>query len=235
MDVKGLLYDILDEIGKTKIRMDIHMDIYNSKKVIDDILYKVILKIKYSREMNSTNFSNDLQKINFSYKNEFSTLCESFLHFLLTASTIPSSRKILINNQELDIVVPDVRILKTDPKKTLIIKFVRDNQLSFNFIDNISKMQPEEKNIWIVSPTPAKCSYRNYIIYRKEEFEKYFLMKEDVDRTRFFLQDLYNIREETSKNNEQYNFNLHSFNNILIDIEKFLKDSESRNFRFVHN
>ena len=48
-------------------------------------------------------------------------LATGLLHFLLTNALLNSQRKIEYNGIEIDIVIPDLKTLKKDPKQTLII------------------------------------------------------------------------------------------------------------------
>lgn len=229
MDIKDILYEILEEIGKPKISISLQKDIRSSKILIDEILSKAILKIKCNH-INSNEVDKNLKEFKSTFTQDLSRLSESLLHFLLTASTIPSSRKILLEKQELDIVIPEVRILKKYPEKSIIIKFLNDNCLPFDFIDGISKLQPYKKNLWIVSPTSTYSHYKNYILYQTEELEKY-LNKSNMDLPSFYFRD---IEENHSYTNKEQILNIYSFNNIILDIEKFLKDSNNKSFRFIH-
>ena len=49
------------------------------------------------------------------------TFATGILHYLLTNALLSSQRKINHNGIELDIVIPDVKTLEKDPKKTLLI------------------------------------------------------------------------------------------------------------------
>jgi len=230
VEIKDILYDILEEIGKPKITISLQKDIVSSKILIDEILSKAIPRIK-TKYNNSNYLERNLKELKYSFKQDLSRLCESLLHFLLTTATVPSSRKILLEKQELDIVIPEVRILKKYPEKSIIVKFLNDDDsLSFDLIDSISILQPYKKNLWIVSPTDIACHYKNYILYETKEFEKY-LTKSNTYVPNFYVQD--NEENYTSKNNEPI-VNTYPFNNILLDIEKFLKDSKNKSFRFVH-
>ena len=51
-------------------------------------------------------------------------LATGLLHYLLTNALINSQRKIEYNNVEIDIVIPDIKTLEKDPKKTLVIGIV---------------------------------------------------------------------------------------------------------------
>lgn len=229
-----MLYETLDEIGKTRIRLCLQQDLFNSKMLIDDIISKVVVKLKYHLDVNPNILDSNLMEFKYSYKRELSLLCESLLHFLLTASTIPSSRKVLLKKQELDIVIPEVRTLKTAPEKSLIIKFKRDDCLSFSSIDDIFNIQPFKKNIWIVSPIEIKSHYKNYILFKKEEFETYLQKKEYPEFPKFSNRYKNNEKKNNIKNNDQNFCNSCSFNTILLDIEKFLKDSKNKSLRFFH-
>jgi len=43
------------------------------------------------------------------------------LHFLLTNALLTSQRKVVYHGIEIDIVIPDLKTLENDPKKTLLI------------------------------------------------------------------------------------------------------------------
>jgi len=80
-------------------------------------------------------------------------LATGLLHYLLTNALITSQRKINYKGHELDIVIPDIKTLEKDPKKTLIIYIAKssDNNIINEKITSLEKIQPEKENIWIVS------------------------------------------------------------------------------------
>ena len=57
----------------------------------------------------------------------FGTLCEALLHFMLTASLLPSERKVNWKGAELDLVVPSLKMLSKSPEKSLVIQIIKGN------------------------------------------------------------------------------------------------------------
>ena len=58
---------------------------------------------------------------------------EALLHFLLTMAMIPAERKIVIDNIDIDILIPNSKNLKTDKEKALIIYFLKNKKEYINF------------------------------------------------------------------------------------------------------
>src|SRR5215212_6769799 len=52
----------------------------------------------------------------------FAVLCEALLHFMLTASVLPSERKVNWKGSQLDLVVPSLKMLSSSPEKSLVIQ-----------------------------------------------------------------------------------------------------------------
>src|SRR5215208_2715083 len=81
-------------------------------------------------------------------------LCESLLHFFLTICTLPSERKIKINNfAMLDLVIPNLRNLKKYPHRSLIIQVIKSKN-ELNRMKQVDVLQPYKNNIWIISVNP---------------------------------------------------------------------------------
>lgn len=90
-------------------------------------------------------------------------LSEALLHFMLTVCTLPSERKIQVKaNLNLDIVIPNLQSLKRKPEKSIIIEIIRD-MVDLNKISQMEFLQPNYKNIWLVSAIPL--SRTKYPIY----------------------------------------------------------------------
>ena len=81
-------------------------------------------------------------------------LCEALLHFILTASILPSARKIEVDKElKIDLVIPNLHNLMKDPHKSLIIDIVRDSAYAKR-ISKIKSLQPNIENIWLISVRP---------------------------------------------------------------------------------
>jgi hypothetical protein len=136
VEIKEILYDEIDKVGKDHIRTLLTNDISNSKTIIDLLL---------------NNCSNLLNKGNL-YEDEFVCFGEALLHFMLTVSMIPAERKISIDNIDIDILIPNSKNLKMDNDSAIIIHFLKDrNENIDESITKLSSIQKNTNNIWIVS------------------------------------------------------------------------------------
>ena len=97
-------------------------------------------------------------------------LATGILHYLLTNSKIQSQRKIKVKGIELDIVIPNLKTLKKDPKKSLIILIpeTMDKSSIEKQIENIRNLQPHKKNIWLVLTKNIPTDIKSFIISDKE-------------------------------------------------------------------
>jgi hypothetical protein len=145
-DIKDVLYSAIDEIGKEKIRMEVIAKIERSEGYCNEILEKCRSKLGYEIEDET-----------------FATLCEALLHFMLTASVLPSERRVNWKGVELDIVVPSLKILSKNPRKALIIQVVKRNA-ELTKIKEAESVQPCHGNIWIVSARPFRIDRKNYYV-----------------------------------------------------------------------
>jgi hypothetical protein len=225
MDMKDELYSVLNDFGKENIQIEFQNNINSSIPKIKEILSKTIATIYEKKENIDSDYNN--------FEKPLSILCESFLHFLLTTTSLPSQRKIMLNELEIDLVIPDIKTLYKDPKKTLIIKFDKNSSTS-KYIKKLDNIQKNKENIWLVSSTPLDINYRNYVIYKnKKECQTLFTNNKTIDENYNYLFD----GKNEINNNNLYNIksNVIPFVNIIVDINKFLKDTKYRGFKFVTN
>jgi hypothetical protein len=142
-DIKDVLYSAINGIGRKKIRMEVAANVKTSEKYCVDILDRCMFKL--GAEAN---------------RETLATLCEALLHFMLTASLIPSERKISVRGVDLDIVVPSTRVLNKSPDKSLVIQVVKADLESK--VKQAEMLQPHRENIWLVSSEQLKTDHRNY-------------------------------------------------------------------------
>ena len=150
MDIKEILYAEIDKIGgKDVIRTQLSNDISNSKLIINTLLDKC------SVLLNKDNQTED----------EFAMFGEALLHFLLTMAMIPAERKKVIDNIDIDILIPNSKNLKTDKGKTLIINFIKNKKENIdNIIKIISQVQNNKNNIWFVSSKDSESGLCTFIV-----------------------------------------------------------------------
>ena len=226
MGMKNELYSVLNDFGKENIQIEFQNNINSSIPKIKEILSKTMATIYKKKENIDFDYNN--------FEKPLSILCEAFLHFLLTTTSLPSQRKIMLNELEIDLVIPDIKTLNKDPKKTLIIKFDKDSS-TIEYINKLDNIQKNKENIWIVSSTPLDINYRNYVIYKnKEECQTLFTNNKTIDENNNYLIDGKNEINNNNHNNiHNINPNVILFFNIIVDINKFLKDTKYRGFKFV--
>ncbi|MCH7967546.1 MAG: hypothetical protein IIB02_09075 [Thaumarchaeota archaeon] len=93
-------------------------------------------------------------------------LAIGLLHFLLTNALLTSQRKIQYDGVEIDIVIPDLKTLEKDPKKTLLICIPKTNDKKKieQKLMELYKIQPEKQNVWLVLSQELDFENRSYII-----------------------------------------------------------------------
>jgi hypothetical protein len=226
MDIKDNLYSVLNDFGKESIQIEFQNDINTSIPKIKEILKKTIESI-YRKKPDGGN----VHDININQK-LLSSLCEAFLHFLLTTSSLPSQRKIMLREIEIDLVIPDIKTFLKDPEKAIIIKFDKDSS-TLEYINRLNVIQPNTANIWIVSSTPVTHYHRNYIIYiNKEDEYSHHLFEHKNEKNKNYYYD-YNSNNDSKHNRNKINPNYVPFNEIIVDIDKFLNDTEHKGFKFL--
>jgi len=175
-NAKELVYSSIDEIGRSKIRLGVVSDIRMSKYYIREIVEKCQYKQK------GLNFE------------ALSAVCEVLLHFMLSTSGLPSERRIsFLEGINLDIVIPSLRQLKKDSRKSLIIQVVKTVDETDRKIQEAKTLQPDPDNIWLISTCPLIAGYRNYHLKYNQKFPYYnviidinaFLKNKDVDSLPF--------------------------------------------------
>jgi hypothetical protein len=146
VDIKDILYSAIAKFGKDKIRMEVINDIEMSERRCNEILEEC--KKKMTNNLDDESFAN---------------LYEALLHFMLTASLIPSERKVTWKGVELDLVIPSLKILNKSPDKTLVIQIIKGNEV-VRKIKDAKSVQPHDVNIWTVSAKRLEVDHKNYYV-----------------------------------------------------------------------
>lgn len=96
-------------------------------------------------------------------------LATGLLHYLLTNALITSQRKIEYNENEIDIVIPDIKTLEKDPKKTLLICIPKssDTTIINKKIIDLEKIQPETDNIWLVLSENIQTQKKSFVLKKE--------------------------------------------------------------------
>jgi len=145
--IGNILYSVITEIGKEKIKSDITLNIELSRRYILMIMDRC-KKI-----------------VNLGNEEYIGSFCEALLHFMLTACTLPSDRKVRFDNFHLDRVIPRLQTLRNYPEKAIVIQIVKDSKsITGARQKNITKIQPNANNLWIVSREPLLGDWVNYTV-----------------------------------------------------------------------
>lgn len=143
--IGNILYSVINEIGKEKIQTDITLNVELSRHYIQSILKECNRELSLKSEEN------------------VGSLCEALLHFMLTTRTLPSVRKVRYDEINLDIVIPNLHVLRSIPEKAIIIQIVKDSRgISIDEQKEIATIQPNVNNIWVVTKDPTSGDYVNY-------------------------------------------------------------------------
>lgn len=96
-------------------------------------------------------------------------LATGLLHYLLTNALISSQRKIKHAGIEIDIIIPDLKTLEIDPKKTLIVCIPKtiDKKIIEQKLTQLQKIQPIKENIWLVITKKLDFQNKTYVIEKK--------------------------------------------------------------------
>ena len=78
---------------------------------------------------------------------------------------IPAERKIVVDNIDIDILIPNSKNLKTDNEKALVIYFLKNKKENINdTIRKISEIQNNKNNIWFVSSKDIESNHNTFIV-----------------------------------------------------------------------
>lgn len=99
------------------------------------------------------------------------TFAIGLLHYIFTTALISSQRKVEFQGIELDIVIPNLKTLKNDPKKALIICIPKttDTKLINQKLQILQKIQPYKENIWLVLSKELDFQNKMFIINKKDK------------------------------------------------------------------
>ena len=171
--IKDILYETIDEIDENKIKENISKG--KSAEIINNIILisqEKITKLEGSHEINTAK------------------LLTSLLHYLLSLVLIPSQRKIVVNEIDVDIVIPDLKTLKTKPEESILICIPEIHEIELEKqIQLMDELQLVKENIWYV--TEKDLNKKTYSIKSKtilkiiEDINE-FLSSKKTTQFRFF-------------------------------------------------
>ncbi len=98
-----------------------------------------------------------------------SILATGLLHYLLTNALLNSQRKVEYQGIEIDIVIPDIKTLEKDPKKTLLICIPKSSKRKIidEKISQLEKIQPEKENIWVILSEDILIDKKSFVLSKE--------------------------------------------------------------------
>ena len=99
-------------------------------------------------------------------------LATGILHYMLTSTMLASQRKVEHQGIDVDIVIPDLKTLEQDPKKTLVISIPKtlDKRTILEKLDQLQTIQPEKQNIWLVLSQDLGFENKTFVIQKECNF-----------------------------------------------------------------
>lgn len=148
LELSEILYNVISEYGEQRILSDIVQG--ESAEVIKSIFEQCLSKIEKDQLKPDT----------------LVTISEGLMHFLLTATMIPSKRKTVFQTVDIDIAIPDTVTLGTSPKDVVVILFPKTEDVNEirSQIENMKKIQPNPGNIWVVLQNEMQLDVKTYTL-----------------------------------------------------------------------
>ena len=153
--IKDALYAKINNIGQEEIHQLLLKEEFSElfEKIYEPVIHEIQSIEEYEK---------------------YGTLAESMTHYLFTEMLIPSQRKIIFENVELDMVIPNTLELQKNSNNTIVIFFVKTSDLKqiTQKIHEIKKIQKNDANIWIITKDQIKISQSTYHT-TKESFSEF--------------------------------------------------------------
>jgi hypothetical protein len=153
-ELVSVVYDAINEIGKNKIRSDVTSNI----KVADEYMQRI--------------FNRSSEQFHYRLNNDsLITMYEILLHFMLTACTIPSHRKVEISNFTIDLVIPNLNALLRSPSNAMIVQFIRSDKdmATIDELLALLKLKTEDLNVWLITTLDLHVKNMTHVIKLSEQ------------------------------------------------------------------
>ncbi len=153
--VKEFLFEYIKKSEKKLQELIAHTKM---DKAIDDILENCYYKASLMDEK----------------EDSLGVLATGILHYMLTSAMLTSQRKVEHQGIEVDIVIPDLKTLEQDPKKTLIISIPKtlDKKIILEKLEKLQTIQPEKQNIWLVLTQDLGFENKTFVVQKESNFSK---------------------------------------------------------------
>lgn len=150
MDLKNMLYTEIEHMGSLFIKQRLREKNENSRYVIEELMNNCLVSLNGIRIHDS----------------DWVSLAEALMHYMLTVMVLPSQRKIIVDDIEVSIIIPNARNINKNLDQILIIQFCNNDNSTKNLVERLKAIQPNKHNVWLVSHSPLglDMTLRNYVI-----------------------------------------------------------------------
>lgn len=144
---------LFDYIGKSEEKFQKLFSKTEMVEIINDILKNCFDKISSMQ----------------SKEESLGVLATGILHYMLTNAMISSQRNVEYQGVEIDIIIPNLKTLEKDPKKTLIVFIAKtlDRDTIKEKLKHLQDVQPEKQNIWMVMTQDLGFD-KTYVIQKED-------------------------------------------------------------------
>ena len=173
--IKEILYNEIRKIPKKEIQ-----------KLQNEDYFTLITSLFENSESKISNIKGKTNE-------KLGILSESLSHYIFTEMLIPSQRKIVYKDIEIDIIIPDLNVLKNTPNNAIIIYFAKSNDINKiqKKIEELQSIQKNTRNIWIVLHEKLSLPCKIYIINHNENSfsdlfrdAKHFVINKNLNKLR---------------------------------------------------
>jgi len=98
------------------------------------------------------------------------TMVTVLMHYLCSSLLIPTQRKATLDDVYIDIVIPDTKTLKTSWNSSIVLCILTSTEKTYveQRISDARRIQPNQENIWLVSPKPVDSEYKTFVVGSEE-------------------------------------------------------------------
>ena len=145
-----MLYTEIEHMGSLFIKQRLREKNENSRYVIEELMNNCLISLNGIRIPDS----------------DWVSLAEALMHYMLTVMVLPSQRKIIVDDIEVSIIIPNARNINKNLDQILIIQFCNSDNSTKNLVERLKAIQPNKHNVWLVSHSPLglDMTLRNYVI-----------------------------------------------------------------------
>ena len=136
-----------------------------------------------------------ISNLNGEISEKLGILSESVSHYMFTEMLIPTQRKIVYMNNEIDIVIPNLNMLIDRTDNAIVIYFAKssNNEKIHEKINNLQIIQRNTKSIWVVLHDKINLPCKTYLVTNDENSlsrlfidVKNFVISNKLDKLKIF-------------------------------------------------